>query len=63
MALSRLFLLITTASGVAANELTASGLDVRGNWNHVKTLNKGNKGTVLPRFPRFPRFPRLWFLD
>jgi len=57
MALSRLFLLITTASG---NELTASGLDVRGNWNHVKTLNKGNKGTVLPHFPRFPR---LWFLD
>jgi hypothetical protein len=56
-------LLITTASGVAANELTASGLDVRGNWNHVKTLNKGNKGTVLPRFQRFQRFPQLWFLD
>ncbi|MHB8101889.1 MAG: hypothetical protein ACYDEF_06885 [Methanosarcina sp.] len=53
-------MLITTASGVAANELTASGLDVRGNWNHVKTLYKGNKGTVLPRFLHFPR---LWFLD
>ncbi|OEU40977.1 hypothetical protein BGV40_17710 [Methanosarcina sp. Ant1] len=23
--------------------------------NHMKTLKKGNKGTVLPRFAHFPR--------